>query len=420
MDNPILGQETTLSDHSVSAVSFAKAMNKSAENSNPGKPLYTGRYFAILNDGVKNFKKTTKIFHNSAGLTTASFSDFSTQEPGGAASLTQADVLTYDHLGVALVSGTDQQLQAVEDNNVEYILVPEKVVYVPVDIISTNMGFATWGLDITRVTNSAYTGKGVKIAILDTGFDFSHPDFKGRNITQQSFVPNETADDKHGHGTHCIGTACGKSDNAQVRYGVATESDIYVGKVLNNQGSGAQQYLLDGITWAVDNGCKVISMSLSSRVFPGTGYDLIYERAAQYANSKGAILVAASGNESHRSMGIFNPVGSPADCPSILAVAAVDANLNIADFSNRSINEHAQVDIAAPGVDVYSSWPMPKRYRRISGTSMATPHVAGILALFWEKYPNYNYQQITMEMLKFAKRLPLASIDAGNGLIISP
>jgi subtilisin family serine protease len=382
MDNPILGQETTLSDNSVSAVSYARAMNKRAENSTPDKPLYTGRYFAVLKDGVKNFKKTTKIFHNSAGLTTASFSDFSLQDFGAAASVTQADVLTYDHLGVALVSGNDQQLQAVEENNAEYVLFPEKVVYVPEDIISINAGFATWGLDITKVSNSAYTGKGVKVAILDTGFDFSHPDFNGRNITQQSFVPNESTDDKHGHGTHCIGTACGKRDNAEVRYGVASESDIHVGKVLNNQGSGAQQYLLDGITWAANNGCKVISMSLSSKVFPGSGYDLVYERAAQYANSKGAILVAASGNESHRSMGIFNPVGSPADCPSVLAVAALDANLNIADFSNRSINENAQIDIAAPGVDIYSSWLMPTRYRGISGTSMATPHVA----VFWHYY----------------------------------
>jgi subtilisin family serine protease len=262
-------------------------------------------------------------------LTTASFNDFSAQDFGGAASLTQADVITYDHLGVALVSGTDQQLQAVEDNNKEYILFPEKIVYVPVDIISANMGFATWDLDITRLTNSAYTGKGVKIAILDTGFDFSHLDFKGRNITQQSFVPNETADDQQGHGTHCIGTACGKSDNAQVRYGVATESDIYVGNVLNNQGSGAQQYLLDGITWDANNGCKVISMSLSSKVYPGSGHDLVYERAAQYANSKGA----------------------------------------------------------APGVDIYSSWLMPTRYRRISGTSMATPHVAVSLLYFGKSIP---------------------------------
>jgi subtilisin family serine protease len=150
------------------------------------------------------------------------------------------------------------------------------------------------------------------------------------------------------------------------------------------------------------------------------GYDLVYERAAQYANSKGAIIVAAAGNESHRSIGQYNPVGSPADCPSILAVGAVDSAMNVAEFSNRSINPGSQVDIAAPGVNVHSTWPMPRMYRDLSGTSMATPHVAGILGLFFEKYPNYNYQQISAEMIKFVKRLSAPSIDVGSGLVIAP
>src|SRR5690606_34612384 len=198
----------------------------------------------------------------------------------------------------------------------------------------------------------------------------------------------------HGHGTHCIGSACGSVDVNGQRYGVAPESLIYAGKVLSNEGSGAQSWILNGITWAANNGCKVISMSLGSQVFPGQSYDLAYERAAQFAVSKGAALVAAAGNESRRSWNQFNPVGSPADCPSILSVAALDSELAVADFSNRAINPTGLVDISGPGVQIYSSWPMPMRYRTISGTSMATPHVAGITALLWEQNPEASPEQI--------------------------
>ncbi len=116
----------------------------------------------------------------------------------------------------------------------------------------------------------------------------------------------------------------------------------------------------------------------------------------------------------------FSPVGSPADCPSILAIAALDSKLNVADFSNRAINPTGLVDIAAPGVAIYSSWRMPVRYRTISGTSMATPHVAGIMALLFEKYPGATAQNIENEFRKLARSLPLSSEDVGDGLSIAP
>ena len=260
----------------------------------------------------------------------------------------------------------------------------------------------------------------VKVAVLDTGFDINHPDFTGRNITTNSFVPNETIHDMHGHGTHCIGTACGNTDMSGQRYGVAKEALIYAGKVLSNQGSGAQAWILNGMMWAANNGCKVISMSLGSRVFPGQGYDLAYERAAKFALSKGTVVVAAAGNDSRRSWNQFSPVSSPADCLSILAVAAIDSNLAIADFSNRAINPTGQIDIAGPGLMIYSSWPTPMRYRTVSGTSMATPYVAGIIALLWEKFPTYTPAQIIYELRRSARILPLPIFDIGSGLSIAP
>ncbi len=421
MKPPVFGNQPQLSNQSSQVLAYEQAMNKQAQPiQGNNKPLYTGRYFVILKEGVKNFKPTQQIFKKKAGMKVASYSDFAAQDFSHE-SMADTDVITYDHLGIALISGGTDQVQILEDNKDDtYILVPEKIVYVPEDLPSISMDKATWGLNTTEVVLSNYTGKNVKVAVLDTGFDQTHPDFTGRKIVAQSFVQGEAfTDDKHGHGTHCIGTACGSVDKDGLRYGIAGESLIYVGKVLSSQGSGTQQSILDGITWAADNGCKVISMSLGSPVLPGMSYDIAYERAATYALSQGAVVIAAAGNDSHRSWGQYNPVGSPADSPSILAIAAVDSNLNVADFSNRGINPNGQVDICAPGVDVYSSWIMPMRYRQISGTSMATPHVAGILALLWEKYPNYTPEQITLELLKFTRQLPLSAMDIGKGLVIA-
>ena len=332
-----------------------------------------------------------------------------------------ADALIYEDLGITLLSGEKDQIQILESANADFIIEPEKVVYVPDDVMERPSIPSTWGINITNVPQSLYTGNNIKMAVLDTGFYINHPDFTGRNITASSFVPNETINDLHGHGTHCIGVACGSSNLIGQRYGVAKDALVYVGKVLNNQGIGAQVWILNGMVWAANSGCKVVSMSLGSKVAPGQNYDIAYERAAQFALSKGAIVVAAVGNDSQRSINQFRPVSSPAHCPSILGVAALDTNLNVADFSNRQINPTGRIDIAGPGVTIYSSWRMPDRYKTISGTSMATAYVAGILALIWEKYPTAPPNQIINELRNLARNLPLLSIDdVGIGLSIAP
>ncbi|HBU45509.1 MAG TPA: protease, partial [Porphyromonadaceae bacterium] len=279
---------------------------------------------------------------------------------------------------------------------------------------------STWGIRAVKAHESAYTGAGIKVAVLDTGFDMKHPDFKGRSLTAFSFVPDEAVDDLHGHGTHCIGIVCGSSGLRDMRYGVAPEAQIYAGKVLNNGGRGAQAWILDGMTWAANNGCRVLSMSLGSKVLPGQSYDIAYERAAQFALSKGTLIVAAAGNDSKRSENQFSPVSSPADCPSILAVGAVNSTLQVADFSNRALNESGLVDLAAPGVGIYSSWPMPARYRTLSGTSMATPHVAGVVALLCEKFPDATPAMIGQELIRTAGRLSSPAVDIGAGISLAP
>lgn len=381
-------------------------------------PLYTGRHLLILKDGNKSVLKTTKFLKDKWGFSVANTADFVT-ETLNESKIKDADALFYNDLGIALLS-MDDETAALLNTYAGYIIEPEKVVYIPDEIPADRAAAATWGIKAIQADKSVYTGAGIKIAVLDTGFDTNHPDFTGRSLTTCSFVPDETVDDLHGHGTHCIGIACASTDRQGLRYGVAPGAHIYAGKVLNNRGSGAQAWVLDGMSWAANSGCHVLSMSLGSKVFPGQSYDIAYERAAQFALSKGTLIVAAAGNESRRSKNQFSPVGSPADCPSILAVGAVDSSLQVADFSNRALNKEGLVDLAAPGVAIYSSWPMPAGYRTLSGTSMATPHVAGIIALLCEKYPEAAPDRIREELIGLAGSLPLSAEDVGAGLAIAP
>lgn len=301
---------------------------------------------------------------------------------------------------------------------VEQLLPPEQAQIAQAALNETE---ATWGLQTTKVIGSCPTGKGIKVAVLDTGFDLSHPDFVGRTVVSKSFISGEPVQDGNGHGTHCIGTACGpKLPTRLPRYGVAYGADIYAGKVLSNQGSGSDSGILQGIEWAISNGCQIISMSLGGRTQVGSTYSQVYETVAQRALRQGTLIVAAAGNESRRGSGVINPVARPANCPSIMAVGALDAALQIAPFSNRGINpEGGQVDIAGPGVNIYSSWPMPTQYQTISGTSMATPHVAGIAALHAEA-SGLRGQELWNLLLKTAKRLALASEDVGAGIVQAP
>ena len=280
---------------------------------------------------------------------------------------------------------------------------------------------ATWGLEATSVLKSSSSGRGIKVAVLDTGFDLDHSDFIGRNIVSQSFIEGEEVQDRNGHGTHCTGTACGTDQPVQLpRYGVAYNSEVYIGKVLSNEGSGVDGGILQGIEWALENECQIISMSLGSPTKLGDTYSRIYETVAQRALRRGTLIIAAAGNDSDRASDSINPVARPANSPSIMAVAALDKKLGIANFSNRGLNpEGGQVDIAAPGVEVYSSWPMPTQYRTISGTSMATPHVAGIAALYAEA-TGLRGQELWNHLTQKARRLPLASEDVGTGLVQAP
>ena len=339
----------------------------------------------------------------------------------------------FESLGVAVVDAPPEQVLRAAGASAILAVEPERIVYAleatdyappagdEAAIAALDESQATWGLQVTKVVNCSRTGKGIRVAVLDTGFDLQHPDFAGRSVTSQSFVAGQAVQDGHGHGTHCIGTALGaKSPGVLPRYGIAYEAEIFAGKVLSNAGSGADSGILAGIEWAIQNGCVVVSMSLGAPVQPGQAFSRVFERVAKRAQEQGTLIVAAAGNDSQRPLPP-RPVSHPANCPSIMAVAAMDVQGAVARFSNSGVNpDGGQVDIAGPGVDVHSSWPMPTRYRRISGTSMATPHVAGIAALHAEADPAARGAALGRALTGAAQRLSLPSSDVGAGMVQAP
>ena len=277
----------------------------------------------------------------------------------------------------------------------------------------------SWGLEAINVPLTTLTGAGMKVAVLDTGFDDSHPDFRGRTVTKKLFASRSSPDDIHGHGTHCTGTACGPlRPTSGPRYGIAYEAEIHAGKVLGDDGFGTDRSIIAGMDWAVDQGCQVISMSLGAPTNVGDLPDEDYEQIGQACLDAGAVVIAAAGNESARPARI-NPVGSPANASSIMAVAAIDRAYQPAPFSCGGINPGQEVDIAAPGVDVLSSVP-GGGYARWDGTSMATPHVAGVAALIAQSDAKYRGWALWARLLQLVKPLSSPARDVGKGLLQTP
>ncbi len=282
---------------------------------------------------------------------------------------------------------------------------------------------ATWGLQATGVVTdegrgtSTFDGAGVLVAVLDTGIDLDHPDLAGRVRLSRSFVAGEGVQDGNGHGTHVAGTVAGPASPAggQRRYGVAPGCDLLVGKVLGDTGSGTSGGVLEGMNWAIEQGAHVISMSLGSAVAEGEAPLQYYEAAARAALRAGTLIVAAAGNDGDR------PVGSPANCPSVLAVAALDHRLLRAEFSCIAINgDGGELDLAAPGVGVFSAFPVTLgSYASLDGTSMATPHVSGLAALTVQA-AGVRGQGLWDRLVTDARRLTQEERLVGRGLAVVP
>ncbi|RZS43442.1 subtilase family protein [Herbihabitans rhizosphaerae] len=387
----------------------------------------TGRYLVLYEESATAAAGVQEI-NDVTGIQTVSL-DPSDESSVVAERLSQADGISFDKLRVACVDADSAQLSRLRDAAAGpgpiAMVEPERIVHAipaaPATEASTlDESVYTWGLQAIGAPGSDATGKGIRVAVLDTGFDVKHPDFAGRTVTTASFVKDEDVQDGHGHGTHCIGTSCGpRKVDGGPGYGVAYEAEIFAGKVLSNKGSGTDRGILAGIEWAINNDCAVISMSLGAATAPDTPFSPLFEEVAVRAMAAGTLIIAAAGNESDRRVGRINPVGHPANCPSIMAVGATDPKTEIAYFSCGTVGDIGAVDIVAPGWDVHSSVPMPKRYAKMKGTSMATPHVAGVAAQIAQKYGSRAWE-LWARLAQGSRRLPLPSTDVGSGLVQAP
>ncbi|RAM38305.1 S8 family serine peptidase [Arthrobacter globiformis] len=222
------------------------------------------------------------------------------------------------------------------------------------------------------------TGDGIKVAVLDTGVASDNADISPKVAARANFSTAATGEDNYGHGTHVAGIIAAAKDTAGVS-GVCPGCSILDGKVMNDSGSGSTSAIANGINWAVENGAQVINMSLGQGVSSQT-----LETAVNNAWNRGVVIVAAAGNAGTPDQFY------PAAYPNVIAVAATDNNDAKASFSTYG----PWVDVAAPGVAVYSTFPKhpfaigrqsgrSMGYDIASGTSMASPAVAGVAALAW-------------------------------------
>jgi len=267
-----------------------------------------------------------------------------------------------------------------------------------------------YALTNTKATTAWKTTKGdVKtiIAVIDTGADLNHPDLKDKIVKSYNvFTKTAEVSDSHGHGTHCAGIAAAALNGVGIA-GIAPEAGLMPVQVLNASGGGSDATIAEGIVWAADNGAKVMTMSLGLYK-----RSKVIEEALQYALDKNISLVASAGNNN----ALNDPEKAPhlpSTYPGVIEVAATDVNNAKARFSNFG----KTVSVAAPGVDILST--VPGTYKKMSGTSMASPAAAGVVALIRSKYPNLNQAQVKAHLEKTAQDLGTPGFDElyGHGLV---
>ncbi|MCT7354738.1 S8 family serine peptidase, partial [Streptomyces sp. 15-116A] len=267
---------------------------------------------------------------------------------------------------------------------------------------------------------AGFDGKGSKVAVLDTGADAEHPDLQGRIAAQKNFTDSDSAADRQGHGTHVLSTVGGSGAASDGRNkGVAPGAELLSGKVLNDYGEGAASWIIAGMEWAVEQDADVVSMSLGS-VEPTDCTDPMSVAAQQLAETSDALFVLAAGNSGPA----LNTVSSPGCAPGVLTVGAVDRDDSTAWFSSRGpapFTHTLKPEITAPGVEISAAAAGGRgvyAYRSMSGTSMATPHVAGAAAVLRQRHPDWTPQRLKAALVSSADPgVPGDVRETGGGLL---
>ncbi|MEV4877904.1 S8 family peptidase [Streptomyces cyaneofuscatus] len=274
--------------------------------------------------------------------------------------------------------------------------------------------------------SAGYTGKGVKIAVLDTGVDGTHPDLKGKIVAAKNFSTSGDLKDRIGHGTHVASIAAGSGAKQGGKFkGVAPDAKLLAGKVLGDDGYGDDSGILAGMEWAVAQGADIVNLSLGGMDTPEV--DALEAAVNKLSATKGVLFAIAAGNEGSGA----GTVGSPGSADAALTVGAVDVKDKLAGFSSRGprVGDGAvKPDVTAPGVDITAAsapgseiaqevGESPAGYLTISGTSMATPHVAGAAALLKQQHPEWTYTQLKSVLASSTKPGAYTPFQQGTGRI---
>ncbi|MDT7729257.1 MAG: hypothetical protein QOI21_5833 [Actinomycetota bacterium] len=275
---------------------------------------------------------------------------------------------------------------------------------------------------------AGYDGSGTKIAVLDTGVDQTHPDLAGQEIAEKNFSTSADAKDRFGHGTHVASTAAGTGAKSAGKYkGVAPGAKILDGKVLNDYGSGSTSGIIAGMEWAVAQGANVVNLSLGTLDTPGV--DPLEEAVNRLSAETDTLFVVAAGNT-----GVGTGTGtinSPGSADAALTVGAVDKSDKLASFSSRGPragDAAIKPDVTAPGVNIgaaaaagstmaQTGTPVADGYVALSGTSMATPHVAGAAAILAQEHPDWTGEQIKSALTGSAVSVGYTPFQQGSGRI---
>ncbi|AXG80368.1 1,4-dihydropyridine esterase [Streptomyces paludis] len=255
---------------------------------------------------------------------------------------------------------------------------------------------------------AGYTGVGVKVAVLDSGVDQTHPDLAGVSIARKDFSGSGNTVDHFGHGTHVASTIAGSGAKSGWKYlGVAPGAKIIDAKVLDDGGVGEDSGIIAGMQWAADQGARIVNLSLG---FPDApGIDPLEAAVNKLSAEKNVLFVVAAGNEGPDG----GTVRSPGSAAAALTVGAVDREDRIADFSSTGPTADGSLkpDITAPGVDIVAAKSTKADmggstvdgYVSLSGTSMAAPHVAGAAAILAQQHPDWSGQRIKKALVSSAR-----------------
>lgn len=316
---------------------------------------------------------------------------------------------THENINVVKATMTKEEVKELrKDNNVE-IIIPD----LKTQVLADEITWSTSMIQAPGAWNSGYTGKGVKVAVLDTGIA-NHSELSV--VGRKDFITNGgTASDVHGHGTAVAGVIASKSNNAGI-IGVAPSVQLYAVKIMGDNGSGSLSTAIAAIDWCIANGIQIANLSLGIDYSKLSSTDQAFftdfiNNVGQKALANNLLLVAAAGNDGNAT-GIDN-MAIPARGNGFLGVGAVDSNKNLASFSSIGPN----MDVVAPGVNI-KTLGTSNNYVYKSGTSFSAPNVAGIAALYKEKFPNYTAQQISDLITGNAEDRGAKGFDNyyGNGL----